>query len=606
MAASINSRSGITALPVSSLIAISICLRCCALASAFVPPQTWTVHQPASTCSLFSSVASPDVETTTTLERQAKAEATARAKFNNFAMNALFVNIDERPEPSPCAISPDSPTSSLPADLPPGCLLRIGPNGASTEEGFLDGDGMINCITLPPRDASSSSIMYSATYVDTKGRKVERAAANGKTFLGTLGAAPKGLPMLSNLVRNGLVFGTLDLQKDTCNTAIAVSGSRVLALMEQSPPSEIAISKDGRLRTVESFARLDGAVPTAPINGGGLGAHGRTDNETGERVHVSYNANSRPFVRVDTFAEDWKLTSSVGVDVPAPVMVHDCALTQNYVVILDFPLTIRPRRFLANSFPVEYEPKNGARIGLTPRGTSEDETQWFDVECGVILHAANAYEREDGMVVVHGFKSVPEGEASFILDYTPAFLYEWLLDPTTGTTLKERCLNPDVMVEFPQVEDQVTGRDASSVYGLVSTGIGGPLLQFKTPEAAVVLDGVVKMALESEKEEGFAPGDVISRFDLPSGWHSVSEPTIVTKTGRGGHYVLLIATYVPPADEENKGDHIKVATDGKSMKTQLLVLDGDCISNGPVTIVDIPYHVNYGLHSQFLDWDIMK
>lgn len=443
-----------------------------------------------------------------------------------------------------------------------------------------------------------------ATYVDTKGRKLEREAGTGDKFAGTLGAAPRGLPMLGNLIKNGLTFGTLDVQKDTCNTALAVSGGRILALMEQSPPSEIEITKEGRMRTVESYERLGGAVPPVPINGGSFGAHGRTDPGSNERIHVSYQSNFRPFVRVDTFADDWKLTSSVGVDVPAPVMVHDLALTEKYVVLMDFPLTIRPRRFLADQFPVEYEPQNGARIGLAPRGTNADETRWFDVESGVVLHAANAYEREDGTVVVHAFKSVPAADASYILEYTPAFLYEWILDPSTGRTVAERCLNPDVMVEFPQVQEEVVGREASFAYGLESTSLGGPLVQFKTPEDAVLLDSVVKLALEEDGEKGYSPGDVIGRFDLPPGWHSVAEPTVVTKTGGDGHYVLQIATYVPPANE-CKDDHVKAVQDGK-LKTQFLVLDGDDISSGPVTTVDLPLHVNYGLHSQFVPWDIMK
>lgn len=646
---------GVTAVAFSlALLTVSKSISC----NSFVIPQTRIV--PSSTRSnhhLFSTVARTDETKTNTKpissytlaeisEAQSNAERYARSIHDNYAMNALFVNVPERSTPTPCSFaSSDSGMSSLPHDLPPGCLLRIGPNGASTEEGFLDGDGMAHCITLPPPSSGGSetddasndqNIMYSATYVQTKGRKLERARRikiskiaaksrfSGRTsgtstgrnpvsqdvkFKGTLGAAPEGLPMLSSLLRNGLTFGTLDVQKDTCNTALAVSGSRVLALMEQSPPSEIQFTKGGRMRTVESMCRLDGAVPVAPINGGSMGAHGRTDPSTGERVHVSYNSNARPFVRVDTFGDDWRLKSSVGVDVPAPVMVHDCALTENYTIILDFPLTIRPRRFLANAFPVEYEPENGARIGLTPRrgeDSQKDRTVWIDVESGVVLHAANAFEnKEDGTIVVHAFKSIPGGEASYILDYTPAFLYEWVLDPKAGKVVKERCLNPNVMVEFPQIPDELEGKEAPYVYGLVSTSIGGPMLQFKTPQVGVLLDSVVKLALTDDAETGLVAGDVASRFDLPLGWHSVSEPTVVTKTGKDGHYVLLVATYVPPSDDVNKGDHVKVATDGKSMKSQFLVLDGDYLSNGPVTTVDLPYHVNYGLHSMLLDWDKM-
>ena len=533
-------------------------------------------------------------------DAQSRAEAAGRAAHDNFAMNALFVNVQERPEPMPCTISLDSRMQNLPPDLPRGCLLKIGPNGASSKDGWMDGDGLVHAITLPPDGCGE--IMYSATYVDTNGRKLERKVANGKRFLGTLGAAPQGLPMLANLLSNGLTFRTLNVQKDTCNTAFAVSGSRILALMEQSPPSEIKIDKSGRMRTIGSFSRLDGAIPNAAISGGCLGAHGRTDPVTGERVHVSYSSSSPPFIRVDTFKENWKLQSSVGVNVPSPVMVHDLALTPNYVVLLDFPLTIRPERmFLSNKFPVECEPQNGARIGLFPRGFKEDQTIWFEVETGVVLHAVNAFERDDGKVVVHGFKAVPDGSSSYILDYTPSFLYEWILDPTTSTTISERCMNPNVCVEFPM--NDVTGKKIPAAYGLVSTSIGGPLYDFKTPSSGVLLDAFVKLALEDDAESGITAGDVIARFDLPEGWHSVSEPTVVTKKGGDSQYVLLVATYVPPAAGR---DHKSVAMDGKSMKTQLLVLDGESISDGPVVSIDLPHRVNYGLHSEFIEWGIME
>lgn len=411
---------------------------------AFVVPiqpssSSSAVHLAASTLDSAASTSSPlqwlNKEEIAAAQR--RAEEQARSNHDAYAMNALFVNVVERPCPTACSVAPESSSAVLPADLPRGALLRIGPNGATPDMGFLDGDGMVHCITVPPDGEDGCEIMYSATYVDTNGRKLEQARRDRRkargdgeeeeedadlAFSGTLGAAPRGLPMLASLLRNGLTFKTFEVQKDTCNTALAVSGDRVLALMEQSPPSEIAFTRQGNMRTLSSFERLDGAVPYAPINGGSLGAHGRTDSQTGDRIHVTYTSSEKPFVRVDTFGEDWKLKSSIGVDVPTPVMVHDCALSENYVVILDFPLTIRPARMIGDKFPVEYEPENGSRIGLTPR--IGGDTIWIEVENGVVLHAANAYEREDGTVVVHAFKSIPSGESSYILDYTPAFLYE--------------------------------------------------------------------------------------------------------------------------------------------------------------------------------------
>ena len=294
-------------------------------------------------------------------------------------------------------------------------------------------------------------------------------------------------------------------------------------------------------------------------------------------------------------------------------MVHDSVITENYVVVFDFPLTVRPKRFLLDQFPVEYEPSHGARIGLIPRcdgkaktsGQDESEMIWFDVDPGVVLHLANAYENDDGNVVIHGFKSIPKVDSSYILDYTSSFLHEWVVNPKSEKVIYDQCLNPNEIVEFPSVEDRVVSKKSEYCYGLKVTSICPTMEQFKTPQSGVLLDGVLKMSL-GDKEEGVMNGDVIGRYVLPTGWHFVSEPTVVSKTGRDdAHYVLLIATEVPDEDRRNI-NHVRCVTDEKLMKSQLLVLDGDDICAGPVSIVDLPYHVNYGLHSLFVPWDCMK
>lgn len=527
---------------------------------------------------------------------QARAEADARAAHDNYAMNALFVNVKEHPVPEACTIE----EGSIPSDLPAGCLLRIGPNGQTKDEGWLDGDGLIQCVTLPP-DSAEAGPTFSSTYVETRGRTLEKQVEN-KRFRGTLGAAPHGLPMLQNLVQNGVDFQTMVVQKDTCNTALALSGDRVMALMEQSPPSEIQVFKDGRIETVDNMCRLDGAVVEAPISGGAFGAHGRTHPTTGERVHVTYSSSMKPYVRVDSFQDDWKLVSSIGVDTAAPTMIHDSAITDNYVVILDFPLTVRPSRFLQNSFPVEYEPDHGARIGLTLRRESvngEPQTLWFDVEAGVTLHVANAFERDDDTVVIHGFKSIPKGESSYILDYTPAFLHEWVLDPATMKVVSDRCLNADELVEFPMVEERLVARENDYIYGLQSTTIGGPLLEAKTPQVGVLLDGVVKFSVVEE-----TAGAVVDRYTLEPGWHFCAEPTPVTKTSGDGVYLLLIATFVPEEGDRSLPYDV-MARDGTSLKSRMIILDSEDMESGPVTKIGLPHHVNYGLHGMFLPWEKM-
>jgi carotenoid cleavage dioxygenase-like enzyme len=131
------------------------------------------------------------------------------------------------------------------------------------------------------------------------------------------------------------------------------------------------------------MARLNSATPCSdPITGGSFSAHGRTCTETGDRIHVSYAYLVPPFARVDIFSPEakssaestgWNLKQSIPVNLPTgtPVMLHDCAITSNYALVVIFPLTIRPRKILLDRFPVEYEPANGARIGLVPRRGTE-------------------------------------------------------------------------------------------------------------------------------------------------------------------------------------------------------------------------------------------
>lgn len=520
---------------------------------------------------------------------QAESDEILRSKHDNEAFNALFLNVPEYPDPVPLPLGTSE--KPLPSNFPPGCLLRLGPNGAEPTDGFMDGDGFINCITFPPPKDTNFRPSFSSTYVDNLGRKLERANP-GKRFLGTLGCLPRALPLLKNLFINAVNFRTLQCQKDTCNTALAQHDGRVLALMEQCPPCEIQFTKDGRLRTLSDSVRLDGQLEWIPVTGGALSAHGRTCPETGERIHVSYNSNAPPYTRVDFFDHAFHVRKSIGVNVPCPTMLHDCAITHNFVVVLDFPLTLRTERFLRDEFPLEYEPEYGARIGLLPRDAVDDSNmQWFECVPGVILHTVNAFERADGTVVVQVLRSEPSGVKGFIEEHSSSYLYEYELDRNNGQVV-EKWLNPLVPVEFPILPTADVGQpSATAVYCTSVRSIGGPLRHHKQPITGITLDGVVKFCLK-DGAAGCRKGDVISSYSFPPRWMGVSEPTVVPKTDGTGDYVLQIATYVP---EGTSGPLV----------SRVVLLDGNQLENGPVWQCDLPHHVHYGLHSMYLNWESM-
>ena len=106
--------------------------------------------------------------------------------------------------------------------------------------------------------------------------------------------------------------------------------------------------------------------------------------------------------------------------------------------------------------PQRYEPEHGARIGLVD--SHDGLAEWFDVESGVVLHGVNAHVADDGRVVVRALRSIPSTPTSFIGAYTPAFLYEWVLDPATGRCASERYLSA-LSCEFPAADPRALGED---------------------------------------------------------------------------------------------------------------------------------------------------
>lgn len=555
----------------------------------------------------------------------------------NDVLNDLFRPVQSEIKPSASSMLHGS---QLPTDLPRGAVLKNGPNPrpefATGQGGWLDGDGLVNCVVLPPDE--SGPPLYSRTWVRTEGFQKEQVAGR-RLFDGSL-VAPRGLPLLLGLLLNGL--RAFQPQKDTANTGLLPlgPGGRVLALMEQCLPSELQVRRDGSVTTIGSGIDFDGKLRSLarhPFAGGALTAHLKYDADTGERIGVTYPSNGDPGARVTTFSADGSLSSDVMVPTlsPAQTMIHDCAITPTATLILDLPMSVRPSRMLKDKFPVEYEPSMGGRIGLCPRRNAQgdaksegrengdgSDVQWFEVESCVVLHTVNAHESEDGTTVtLTALRSEPQGEASFIESYTPAYLYEWVLDRTSGRCVRERGLS-DICLEFPSLDGRLIGKDALYGYAITPSTIGGPV-RYGPPFQGILIDGVVKLNLRT--------GKVAGRWQAPEGYFIVSEPTFVprdgSEAGDGDEGYLLVWLSSAAQVATRAGDDASVgagdglicvpeAADGRA--SRLYVIDAskmppaesdadielsEAFNDGAVAAMELPGAVPYGLHSCWVPWE---
>ncbi|NEW25451.1 carotenoid oxygenase family protein [Nocardia cyriacigeorgica] len=260
---------------------------------------------------------------------------------------------------------------------------------------------------------------------------------------------------------------TIDRAAVSANTHVIPHGDRIFALVEAGFPYEVT----PELQTVgpcDFGGRLDTAMT----------AHPKLDPSTGDLLFFGYGFQP-PYLTYHRLSAAGQLVESREVEVRGPTMMHDFAITENYVIWLDLPVTFDHEMAIGGvTMPYRWDDEYGARLGVMPRGAGP--VQWFDIEPCYIFHIGNAYER-DGAIVIDGARYRPEdfaavwttiGGISSASADTPAAgarLHRWTLHPATGVVSEDSL--DDRAIEFPTHDLAVTGRGYRYLYTVSSGAI---------------------------------------------------------------------------------------------------------------------------------------
>ena len=281
-------------------------------------------------------------------------------------------------------------SGSIPEQLC-GRYLRNGPNPATPQDPasyhwFL-GDGMVHGIRL--RDGRAE--WYRNRWV--------RSAAVARA----LGEEPKPGP-----VHSGWDFAS--------NTNVIGHAGRTFAIVEAGPlPYELTDELD----TIGP-CDFDGTLA------GGYTAHPKRDPQSGELYAVSYFFGWGDDVDVSIIDPGGHVRSSRRVTMGGPVSVHDCAITERSLVLLDLPVTFRMEAAASGaSFPYRWQEDYRSRVGLLPRDGDSTEVVWHDVEPCYVFHIMNAYDEPGGGVVLDVVRH-------------PSMFRTHLLGPSEGAPTLER------------------------------------------------------------------------------------------------------------------------------------------------------------------------
>ena len=428
----------------------------------------------------------------------------------------------------------------IPSDLA-GHFLRTGPNPEFTPPmpdlyHPFDGDGMIHQIQFDQGKAT-----YRNRWVETRGLLRERE--EGKALWGGFNTIGKVEPPADMPVKN------------LANTAMVYHNNKLLALWEAGLPHEVSLPD---LQTIgeQNF----GGGWNHPVS-----AHPKVDPVTGELIVFCYTYGEAPFVKYGVVGPTGKVVHETGIDLAGtPVMIHDMAITENYSLIFDMPVTFSLERVMNGGEAFDWEPENGARIGVVPRYGQGSETKWFDVETGYIFHVFNAWEEGDD-IVLQACRS--ERTSILVADQTEDQLGKmrrYRLNMTSGSVTEEKVSS--IPMEFSRINESMVGRETR--YGYAS--------RFH-PTRGLLFSGILKHDRNT---------DSIETIELDNTQF---------------HQELVFAPRVNSQSEDD-GYVVGFIHDETDNHAECWIIDAQKFSDGPVARVHIPTRVPYGFHAHWVGY----
>jgi carotenoid cleavage dioxygenase-like enzyme len=304
---------------------------------------------------------------------------------------------------------------------------------------------------------SNGKATYRNSYVQTKGWKIEQEA---------------GKAVWSGMLEPSQQDNPHGFYKNAANTALIWHAGQFMALWEGGAPHQIQIPN---LDTIGEYT-YNGQLKSA------FTAHPKVDPVTGEMMFFGYSF-APPYLQYSVVSASGELLRIVPIDLPMGVMMHDFAITENYTIFMDLPLTFSPQRAQKGEPIMMFERDRSSRFGIVPRHGDNSNIRWFESPACYVFHTLNAYEEGDEVVLIgcrmsstnvlsnKDTQSDPDGDIPR--------LHQWRFHLITGE-VREQMLD-DVPVEFPRVNENFLGRQTRY-------GYAGKIAQGSMP----LFDGLIK------------------------------------------------------------------------------------------------------------------
>lgn len=432
-----------------------------------------------------------------------------------------------------------------------GTLYRIGPNPQFPEpqkkKHWFLGDGMVHAVTVEDGRAR-----YRNRWVRTETFRLEREA--GRPLFGSsFGPSPDMDPSVQ------------DKRRNVANTNIIVHGGRLLALEEGNPAYEM------------DAATLDSKAPFTWDDKahGPMTAHPHWDGESGELLWFGYQAKGpgSPELSFRIADRDGRISRADMLTAPYAAMVHDFAVTRSTALFPVFPATIDIPRILSGGPVIAWDPDMPSTIGLLRRDAPADSVRWLEGDPCYVFHILNAYDAEDGTIVLDVMKypRVPlfpdkNGGRPDPLEEAEAVMVRWTIDPDGNSNSWRESVLDDVPGEFPRIDDRYSALPHRHGW---FAGRRGPVPPGGAWQHLVHLD------LETGQRQFWQAGE---------------------------HDFVVEPVFAPRSADAPEGDGWLVTPVYKAAehRSDVVIHDALDIEAGPVATIKLPHRIPYGFHGNWV------
>lgn len=352
------------------------------------------------------------------------------------------------------------------------------------------------------------------------------------------------------------------------NTSLAYFGNRLYALGESDVPYAVRLTSNGDIETLGRHD-FDGKLLMS------MTAHPKVDLETGEAFAFRYGPVP-PFLTYFHFDRNGNKQPDVPIfSMTRPSFLHDFGISSKYAIFADIQIVMNPMEMIfGGGSPVGSDPAKVCRLGIIPRyATDESEMKWFDVPGFNIIHAINAWDEEDAVVILApNILSVEHTLER--MDLIHALVEKVRIDLKTGIVTRNPVSARNL--DFGVINPAYLGKKHRFVYA----AIGDPMPK---------ISGVVKLDVSKRERQECT---VASRMYGPRCY--------------GGEPFFVAREPENPEAEEDDGYVVTYVHDEIAGESKFLVMDAKSPGLDIVAAVRLPRRVPYGFHGLFVKESDLK